>query len=86
MQKKVVFLGAYGGVNKNNNQPYKRGYFYLDFDDAQKELSHGFRSTSFFIDDETFKQVLSIQPLSPVILDVRPLGNQEVVFSITPCK
>ena len=85
MKKKVVFLGCYAGSNQQG-QAYKRGYFYLDFDDSQKNNSFGYRSTSFFIDDETFKQLSSISPLSNVELDVRQLGNQDVVFNVSVIK
>ena len=82
MKKNVVFLGCYAGSDKQG-QDYKRGYFYLDFDSAQKDNSFGYRSTSFFLDDETFKQLTGISPLSKVELDVRKLGNQDVVFSVS---
>lgn len=85
MKKNVVFLGCYAGSNQQG-QDYKRGYFYLDFDDSQKNNSFGFRSTSFFIDDEIFKQLSSISPLSKVELDVRKLGNQDVVFNVSVIK
>lgn len=85
MKKNVVFLGCYAGSNQEG-QAYKRGYFYLDFDDSQKNNSFGFRSTSFFIDDETFKLLSGISPLSKVELDVRKLGNQDVVFNVSVIK
>lgn len=85
MKKNVVFLGCYAGSNQQG-QAYKRGYFYLNFDDSQKNNSFGFRSTSFFVDDETFKQLSGISPLSKVELDVRQLGNQDVVFSVSVVK
>lgn len=85
MKKNVVFLGCYAGSNQQG-QAYKRGYFYLNFDDSQKDNSFGFRSTSFFVDDETFKQLSGISPLSKVELDVRQLGNQDVVFSVSVVK
>lgn len=77
----LTYLGVAFGVSKKTEKPFFMAHFYGE-DTIPNSSTIGLRSFSYFITEDLFNSLKVLDPLTPVLADIRYINGSNILIGV----